>query len=128
MFPKRFTYPSPGFSHYWQSGVGNKLLHKLGRVPLKQEVEDYARLLMQYDSQADNIVKEVFEKKGHQTAFQMLNDILNNGIASVNDAPECIKELFLQIDVEPAWLDKNLCDAGAAFCRRTGLFGLFVLR
>src|SRR5258708_4367748 len=128
MLPNRFTYPSPGFSHYWNEGGGKKMLRQLGRVPAKDEVELHAELLLEADGLADKVVKEVFEAMGFQKAHLMIEEALNSGIGSVKDAPECLKELFRAAETLPVWLDADLLNAGSEFCRRTGSFGLTVLR
>lgn len=128
MLPQRFTYPSPGFSHYWQQGAGKKMLDKLERIPTQQEIEAYSKLLFEKDVLADEIVKIVFEKEGYQKGHQLLNELLTKGLDAVKDVPAPLQQLFTDIEKQPKWLDNKLLEAGAAFCRRTGPFGFIVLR
>ncbi|MES2590761.1 MAG: oxygenase MpaB family protein [Bacteroidota bacterium] len=128
MLPKRFSYPSPGFSEYWQSVVGKKMLAKLGFIPTPEKIEMYGKLLLETDSVGNEVVMSVFETMGYQKAHQLLNEILKEGIDKVENVPAPMKQLFAEADVLPPWLDEELMEAGAAFCRRTGPFGFIVLR
>ena len=126
--PQRFTYPSPGFSHYWSQPVGSRMLAKLTVVPTEQEVRSYGQLLMEADTLADMVIKEVFEKLGFQQASKMIDEALDHGIDNVPNAPDCLRQLFVEANTIPDWLDEELLKAGSAFCRRTGSLGLAVLR
>lgn len=128
MLPQRFTYPSPGFSDYWQQGAGKKMLEKLKHIPGLSEIEEYAKLLFERDELGDEIVKEVFEKEGYQKSHQLLNELLVKGIDAIPSAPTPLQTLFNDIDTPPSWLNNELLEAGSAFCRRTGPFGFIVLR
>lgn len=50
---KRITYPSPGFSEYWQDGGGKKMLKKVDVFPTKKDVENCSKLYMEYDALSD---------------------------------------------------------------------------
>ena len=128
MLPKRFTYPSPGFSHYWQYGAGKRMLRKLEHVPDKESIEAHGKLLMEYDELGDRVIKEAYEKLGFHKASELIDEALNKGLHSVKDAPEAIQHLFSQVEVIPDWVDKDKLNAGSAFCRRAGTMGLIVLR
>lgn len=128
MLPQRFTYPSPGFSDYWQQGAGKKMLLKLKHIPAQPEIEDYCKLLFEKDELADKIVKTVFEKEGYLKSHQLLNELLVKGAHTVPDIPAQLQKLFNELESPPDWLDEKLLEAGSAFCRRTGAFGLIVLR
>ncbi|MFY9307752.1 MAG: oxygenase MpaB family protein [Bacteroidia bacterium] len=128
MLPKRFTYPSPGFSHYWEQGAGKKMLDKLKHIPNRVEIESYATLLFEKDELADEIVKGIFEKDGYQKSHQLLNELLVKGAGAVPSVPSLFRQLFKEIDTPPSWLNYELLETGSAFCRRTGPFGFIVLR
>lgn len=128
MVPRRFTYPSPGFNHYWTHGRGKKILKKIPAVPARAEVEAYASLLMQSDALADTVITEVFDRFGFKDAHQMIETALDKGIAEVPDAPESLKQLLKQSNNKPEWLNEDLLNAGSDFCTRSGSFGLVVLR
>lgn len=128
MLAKRFTYPSPGFSHYWNYGAGNKMLKKINHVSGKEEIEKFAELLYEYDITGDNVIQELYIKTGYHKANELIDTALEKGIDSVNDAPVCLKQLFKEVDKVPEWLDMDLLNSGSQFCRRVGVFGLIVLR
>ena len=90
MLPKRFVYPSPGFSHYWTEGVGKELLKKIDNIPGKEAIEENGKLLMQYDVIGDNVITEVFEKMGFHRAGQLIDQALNNGIESIENPPQSL--------------------------------------
>ena len=116
MLPQRFTYPSPGFSHYWNEGAGKNLLAKLGAVPNREAIEQNAALLMEADTLADEVIKEVFEKMGFHQAGVMIDNALNNGIKAVPNAPECLQQLFVEAETIPAWLNMDWLNTGSSFC------------
>ena len=128
MLPKRFVYPSPGFSHYWTEGVGKELLKKIDNIPGKEAIEENGKLLMQYDVIGDNVITEVFEKMGFHRAGQLIDQALNNGIESIENPPQSLVQLFAEADNIPQWLDADLLKTGAQFCQRAGASALIVLR
>ncbi len=126
--PQRYTYPSPGFSEHWSHGSGKKMLAQLSFVPSPQQIEASAKLYWECDTLGDEIIREVFQTVGHRQAHEWINEILKKGIDHVADVPESLRKLFQDAQQLPHWLDEELLEAGAAFCRRTGPFGLIVLR
>lgn len=128
MNPSRFIYPSPGFDHYWKNGHGKKMLKKLERIPDRQTIEQNVHLLFECDSLADEVVKEVYLKIGFKEADALVSSIFLKVVDNVPNVPECLKQLFLEVETLPIWLDKNKLDIGAAFCRRSGAAALIVLR
>jgi len=128
MVPKRFTYPSPGFSHYWNYGAGTRMLRKLDKVPDKESIERNAAWLMECDEPADRVITEVFEKIGFHKASELIHEALTKGLHSINDVPESVAFLFRQAEAVPDWVDKDLLATGSCFCRRAGTMALIVLR
>ena len=126
--PLRFTYPSPGFSEHWNRGSGKKMLAQLSVIPQKSDIETYSQRYWEYDTLGDTVIQEVFQTLGHRQAHQLLDNILKFGIDQVADVPQSLHTLFQEAQQLPSWLDETLLEAGAAFCRRTGPFGLIVLR
>ncbi|MDF2455391.1 MAG: hypothetical protein K0R51_1384 [Cytophagaceae bacterium] len=126
--PQRYTYPSPGFSEHWNHGSGKKMLAQLSTIPSQQQIENSAQLYSECDTFGDEIIRDVFQTMGHRQAHELLNEILKKGIDQVPDVPESLAKLFQEAQRIPDWLDEELLEAGAAFCRRTGPFGLIVLR
>lgn len=128
MIPNRFTYPSPGFEFYWKHGRGRKMLAKLDEIPSKEHIAQHIPLLFEFDSLADEVVRETYLKLGYQQTESLLNTILESGIEAAPEAPECLKKLFLEVTAIPAWLDWTKLEHGSAFCRRSSSLGLIVLR
>lgn len=126
--PQRYTYPSPGFSEHWNHGSGKKMLTQLTAVPDENQINQSAQRYWECDTLGDEIIREVFQTMGHRQAHELLNEILKKGIDQVTDVPESLRKLFQETQQIPEWLDEELVEAGAAFCRRTGPFGLIVLR
>ena len=123
MLPKRFVYPSPGFSHYWLEGAGKKMLEKIDAVPTKEAIEKNGELLLQYDLIADDVITGVFEKMGFKVAGELIDKALNEGINSLSGPPESLIRLFDEADNIPNWVDKDLLKSGSEFCRRAGTSG-----
>ena len=128
MIPNRFTYPSPGFDFYWKHGRGRKMIQQLGTIPEKEEIEQRIPLLFEFDQLADEVVRETYLKLGYQQTEILLNTIFETGIETVPEAPECLTKLFQEVTTIPEWLDWGKVEQGSAFCRRSGPFGLIVLR
>ncbi|MGV3630713.1 MAG: oxygenase MpaB family protein [Bacteroidota bacterium] len=126
--PERFTYPSPGFEHYWREGHGRKLIRKLGQAPAQAEIEAQIPRFFEYDAAGDEVVKELYLKLGYKEADALFKQALDHGIDSLTHAPACLQTLFREADRVPAWLNREKAESGAAFCRRTGSLGLIVLR
>jgi hypothetical protein len=126
--PLRYTYPSPGFAEHWNHGSGKKMLAQIPAVPTSIQIEQSASRYWEYDILGDQIIQEAFHSLGHRQAHELVNEILKRGIDQVSDVPESLRQLFLETQKKPDWLDENLLETGASFCRRTGTFGLIVLR
>ena len=128
MLPKRFVYPSPGFSEYWKEGAGKKMLEKLGSLPGKEEIEQSGELFLEYDLIVDRVIKEVFDVMGFHKAHGLIEQALNHGIGAVINPPESLLQLFAEADAIPGWLNEHLLKTGSEYCRRAGSFALVVLR
>lgn len=126
--PERFIYPSPGFEYYWREGHGRKLIHKLGNLPSQTEIEAQIPRLFEFDNIADEVVRELYLKRGYKEADTLIKQALDQGIDSLPDTPECLRTLFREVDTVPEWFDRKKAELGAAFCRRSGTLGLIVLR
>jgi len=126
--PERYTYPSPGFSEYWQLGGGKKLLKKIAAIPSEADVKAYTVRYNECDSSADAVITGVFETLGHKRTHELLNEIIEEGTEKYSDIPPALQQLITEAETIPSWLDPVLMEDGAAFCRRTGRFALLVLR
>ena len=130
MLPSRFTYPSPGFSHYWNEGFGSTMLQKLSKIPDKKAIEEQATLLQEYDQAADAVIHELYEKKGFRKSGILVEQALEEGILSLptGETSDSLHALFKEAEAIPDWLNWDELENGAAFCRRSGAFALVVLR
>lgn len=126
--PQRYIYPSPGFSEHWNHGNGKRMLAQIPSVPDSLQIEQSAHRYWECDTLGDRIIAEDFQSLSHREAHELVNEILKKGVDHLADVPENLRLLFLAAQQIPHWLDENLLEAGAAFCRRTGPFGLIVLR
>jgi len=128
MLPKRFVYPSPGFSQYWKEEYGKKMLEKLSSLPSQQEIEKNGKQLLESDLTADRVIREMFGTMGFRPAQTLIEQALSGGIGSVKDVPESLVRLFAEADVIPDWVDQDLLHKGSVYCRRVGSFAMVVLR
>lgn len=130
--PTRFIFPSPSFSHYWETGRGAALKPKLTALPNLEEISSNIPLFYEVDSLADEIIREGYQKLGYKQTDAIVQSLVFQGlektIAAFEDIPACFKQLAYEISAVPTWLDWNLLEHGAKLCRRTGGFGLMVLR
>ncbi len=128
MIPSRFEFPSLGFDSYWKNGRGKYLLKSVSKLPEKKEIEAKIIDLLKVDTIADKVVEEVFLKIGFVKTHQLLNEIFSKGITNIPNVPISLQLLFEEVNLEPSWLDWNKIELGAAFCRRSNVLGLIVLR
>lgn len=126
--PKRFTFPSQGFKSYWQGKQGKYLLSKIDYIPEYTEIKLKIPLLYDFDFIADEVVNDLYIKKGYVAADEFINKALIDGIQTIENPPHSLVKLFEQIENIPTWLDWNKLEKGAALCRRSSDFGLIVLR
>ena len=125
--PKRYHFPSPGFSHYWQHGHGKRLAQSMtGAFPDEAEIRTHIPWLFKTDELADRVVNEVLLQEGfgptHAWIQQGLHDPNNPAI------PESLRELIRHTLQQPDWLDTTKLENGARLCQRAGVRGLVVLR
>ncbi len=126
MIPKRFIYPSIGFSQYWEEGMGKTMLGKLNTIPTQNEIETQIPLLFQSDEFADKVIQELYNKLGFKKSNEVINDFLLNG--SNEKTPQSLSNLWEEINKYRNEFDLELVNIGAAFCRRSGPNGFIVLR
>ena len=91
-----------------------------------EQAEKYADYLLQTDPLADRVVAAFREMPGSAGA-RLLDQALDDGIESVPDAPQALRDLFAQLDDVPFWVDWQLLDRGGAVFLRSGLFGVLTI-
>lgn len=126
--PQRYTYPSPGFSEHWSHGSGKRMLSQLSSIPDQSQIQNASHYYWECDTLSDEIIRDVFQPMGYRKAHELFNDILKQGVDQLPNAPESLRTLFQETQKPPDWLDEELLEKGAAFCRRTGPLGLIILR
>ncbi len=83
--------------------------------------------LLQGDPPADQLVEWMYSAgMGH--AMPLFQRALNQGVASVPDAPPPLREFFGQCERRPEWVDERLLAEGARVSQLIGLTGNYVLR
>lgn len=101
----------------------------LGRelAPSREEFDAVCAALWQGDTAMDALVEWMFEF-GPREARVLFEKALNEGVGSISDCPEPLRQFFKTIDNPPAWADFKLMADGARFIHGTGLAAPYVLR
>jgi hypothetical protein len=109
-------------------GSGRHLLKKLGRVPSIAAAEARISWLWERDEAADEVIYALYDKVGIRKAMEVVREVLAAGPAGMETAPPALRKLLEEM-LSPTYpVQSELLEAGAAFCRRTGVKGLIVLR
>lgn len=125
--PRRYHYPSPGFTRYWSEGHGRKLAAPLrGEFPEETEIRQHVSWLLETDALADRVVREVMLVHGFKQTQAWIQEGLSGSGADTIPLP--LQELITFSLQRPDWLDASKLEAGARLCRRSGASGLIVLR
>ncbi|MDC3955793.1 oxygenase MpaB family protein [Polyangium jinanense] len=91
-----------------------------------EAVDSFGPFLMRGDPPADELVAVLNELRPAQ-ANRMLQQALDEGIASVRRPPRAFVQFFRQVDEIPLWLDWDKLDRGGRAILRTGPLGAVVL-
>lgn len=116
------------FKNYWKKGNGKQLLDWARIEPEIEIFHRYFPLYHQIDLLADKTVSETYLKLKYKEASSLIDQYSKSQISKNDDAPESVKQFFLQLQEIPDWFDENLANIGARFCMRTGANGLIILR
>lgn len=95
--------------------------------PTRGEYDALVNALWQGDAPMDRLLDWLYEF-GPKEGREMYMQAVEQGIDSVADAPQPLRDFFALVDAEPAWLDRDLIEEGVTFIHRTGLVGPYVLR
>lgn len=79
------------------------------------------------DRPMDDLVEWMFASNPRE-ARALFDRAINEGVGSIPDAPQPLRDFFKQIETTPAWLDRELLEEGVSFIHRAGLAGPYVLR
>ena len=101
----------------------------LGRelAPTRSEYDRVVSALWEGDVEMDALMDWMCQA-GPQQARTLFKQALDQGVASIPDAPEPLRRFFRSVDTPPVWLDRQLLEEGMQFIHGTGLTSTFVLR
>jgi hypothetical protein len=95
--------------------------------PSRAEYDALVDALWAGDAPMDALLDWMYEI-GPAQARKLYEQAIENGIDSVADAPQPLRDFFALVDRDPHWLDRDLLEEGVSFIHRTGLVGPYVLR
>ena len=127
-FPKPLYKDSPHFQEFWSKGNGKKLIDWTGAKISFENYEKFAPNFYQVDELGDAVVKEIYFTQSYAEATKEIENHIKNKVSAKDEIPESAKNLFLQTQEIPDWVDYNLIEAGAELCRRVGIDALISLR
>jgi hypothetical protein len=79
------------------------------------------------DEPMDRLV-EWMSATGMEQTRPLFDRVLTEGIATVPDAPEPLREFFVRVETVPGWVDRDKLRTGARALRRGGADGMYVAR
>ena len=89
-----------------------------------ERADQYRAYLFRTDPLADAVVSTLAELPQGR---RLLDTALNHGIDATPDAPPTLRDLFVQLDEVPFWVDWDQLDLGGAVFLRSGLFGVLTI-
>lgn len=104
------------------------MLKKITALPTAEDIQAFNKLYLTCDTQADQVVQDLFEGLGHKQGHALLNTLLEHGPDAVPDMPVSLRNLYNESLIVPDWLNEKLLQAGAEFCQRAAVFSLVTLR
>jgi hypothetical protein len=113
---------------FWEKGSGSQLIQWSGAEVDLTNLDHYKRLRGEYDLLGDQAAKEIFATRDFAQGYSFINELAQNRILSNDALADSIKNMFLSMQEIPAWLDKDLIDAGCALSMRSGVNALIALR
>ena len=127
-FPKPLYKNSQHFQEFWSNGNGKKLIEWTNAEVSFENFEENASYFYKVDELGDAVVKEIYFKNSFPEAQKIISSYLKNGVKENDDVTQSIKNLFLQTQHIPDWVDYDLMESGAELCRRVGIDALISLR
>lgn len=82
--------------------------------------------LTQCDPLADQLV-DWMQAHGTRTAWALVNQAIDQGLAAVPDAPAPLRAFFMQVEHRPDWVNDDLLIEGARVCGLGGRAGMRAL-
>lgn len=113
---------------FWEKGNGSQLIAWSGATINPDNPDYYKTIKLAYDILGDRAAKEIFVGKNFAQAYSYIQQLSQTTISRTDFLPEHIKELLLQMQEIPPWLDKSLIAAGCDLSMRCGTNALISLR
>ena len=104
-----------------------KLMYGTDPHPSPGQIATVERYMQLGDPLADAVVA-MYKDLPTGQGRKLLDQALENGIHTVQNPPQALVDLFLQIDQEPIWLDRGKIKLACEVSRRIGPWGELVLR
>ncbi|WP_294219830.1 oxygenase MpaB family protein [uncultured Chryseobacterium sp.] len=127
MLQPRFK-DSEHFKDFWTNGNGKQLLEFSGAEVSFRDFEKFVPYYDHVDETGDQVVKDIYFTQNFHQASKEIEGYIRNGISEGDDTPESVRQLFLQVQTIPEWLDYRLIKSGAELCMRCNLDSLISLR
>lgn len=110
-----------------KTAAWQKLLLGRDLSPSREEYDNVIAALWEGDTAMDALVNWMYEF-GAGPSRQLFQQAVTQGIDSIPDAPQPLKDFFAVVDAQPVWLDRALLEEGVSFIHGIGLAGPYVLR
>lgn len=114
---------------YWQNCDSRwaRLARRAGRLalgidlaPPDDVVHTIASMYYEADPLAEAFVDEVYLGRSPSEGRALLDQAIAGGVASIQNPPASLVELFADIETDPPWVDHELVELGARVFRRYG--------
>ncbi len=119
---------SQHFKDFWTKGNGRHLIEFSGAQVNFNDFEKFSPYFYHIDQVGDEVVKEVYFNKKYAEASREIENYIRNGVREDGEVRDSVKNLFLQTQHVPDWLDYGLLKSGAELCMRSNLDSLISLR
>ncbi|MEC3875721.1 oxygenase MpaB family protein [Chryseobacterium salviniae] len=116
------------FKDFWTKGNGKLLIDFSGADVSFKDFEKFSPYYYHVDETGDQVVEGIYFTKNFRDATKEIEQYIRNGVSPNENAPESVKNMFLQTQTIPEWLNHNLLKSGAALCMRANLDSLISLR
>ncbi|UZT99957.1 oxygenase MpaB family protein [Chryseobacterium fluminis] len=119
---------SQHFRDFWTKGNGRHLIEFSGAQVNFNDFEKFSPYFYHIDQVGDEVVKDVYFNKKYAEASREIENYIRNGVREDDEVWDSVKNLFLQTQHVPDWLDYGLLKSGAELCMRSNLDSLISLR
>lgn len=127
----RFVYREKSKGSIWPTLfklMGRTLFDAPNVQPDEERIEKFEQYLMEGDAPADQAARDLFMTgSNHAKNFRLMNKVLEDGLSPEDEVPESFRKLIAMVNEDPAWLDREMVERGAAVCRRLGVHAMAVL-